>query len=129
MSRDRPARVGQLIQELLGRIQTRGFKDPRITGFLTFTGVKVAPDLKYATVYWSHHGDEKERAAVAEGLASSAGWVKQQIGKELKLRFTPEVKFVFDEAIERGDRIERLLREVKEQDRARDAGADEPVEG
>ena len=50
MAHDRPQRVGQLIQEELGRLNTRGFKDPRI-GFITFTGVKVSPDLREAVIY------------------------------------------------------------------------------
>jgi ribosome-binding factor A len=119
MPRDRPARVAQLIQEELGKLLVRGFKDPRITGFVTITGVKVSPDLKLATIYYSVHGEPKVIEETTEGLKASIGYIKREIGRDLKLRHTPDLRFIFDEAIERGDRIERLLKEVKEQDAAR----------
>jgi ribosome-binding factor A len=121
MAHDRPQRVGQLIQEELGRLAVRGFKDPRI-GFVTFTGVKVSPDLREAWVYWAVHGDERARKSTAEGLAAAAGFVRRHIGQQLQLRHTPEVHFVYDEAIDRGQRVEELLREIKQQDDARDRG-------
>jgi ribosome-binding factor A len=115
MSRDRPQRVAQLIQEELGRLSVRGFKDPRI-GFVTFTGVKVSPDLRYATAFYSVMGDDQAKAETAKGLKAAAGYIRRELGQVLQMRYTPEVRFEFDEAIERGDRIERLLREVKAQE-------------
>src|SRR5690606_31863747 len=113
MAHDRPQRVGQLIQEELGRLATKGFKDPRI-GFITFTGVKVSTDLRQAVVYWSMYGaDDATRRETARGLAAASGYIKRELGRTLHLRHVPELRFVYDEAIDRGDRIERLLREVK----------------
>lgn len=111
--------MAQLIQEELGKLILKGFKDPRITGFITVTGVKVSPDLKLATIYYSVHGEPKVIADTTEGLKSSVGYLKREIGRDLKLRHTPDLRFHFDEAIERGDRIERLLKEVKETEVAR----------
>ncbi len=113
MSRDRPARVGQLILQLLGNLQTRGFKDPRLEVFFTFTGIEVSPDLKHAKVFWTVHGDEQVRKQTKEGLQSSVGFIKKELGRELKLRHTPDIHFAYDEAIDRGERIETLLAEIK----------------
>lgn len=124
MAHDRPQRVGQLIQEELGRLATRGFKDPRI-GFVTFTGVKVSPDLREAWIYWAVHGDERVRKDTAEGLRAATGFVKRHLGQQISLRHMPDLHFVYDEAIDRGERVERLLRDIKEQDEARERG-DEP---
>jgi ribosome-binding factor A len=119
MAHNRPQRVGQLIQEELGRIVTKGFKDPRI-GFITFTGVKVSPDLREAVVYWSMFGaTEAQHRETAKGLEAATGFIKREIGRTLGLQFVPNLRFVYDEAIERGDRIDRLLREVKQVDEAR----------
>lgn len=127
MAHDRPQRVGQLIQEELGRLTTRGFKDPRI-GFVTFTGVKVSPDLREAVVYWSTFGaDEAQRKEIAAGLKAATGFIKRELGKALTLRHVPDLRFVYDEAIDRGARIDALLREVQAEEKARAAEA-EPSE-
>ncbi|HWV38151.1 MAG TPA: 30S ribosome-binding factor RbfA [Vulgatibacter sp.] len=132
MAHDRPQRVGHLIQQELGRLFAKGFRDPRISRIVTITGVKVPPDLKQAIVYYSVLGTEEERRETAQGLAAARGYMRREIGHVIGLRYTPELRFVFDEAIERGDRIDRLLKEVSSEarpDRADDAaddGADDP---
>lgn len=118
MAHDRPQRVGQLILEELGRLASRGFKDPRI-GLVTFTGVKMSPDLREGIVYWSLFGDEATKKETAQGLEAASGFIKREIGKVLTLRHIPTLRFVYDEAIERGARIDSLLREVQAEDRAR----------
>ncbi|HEY0840832.1 MAG TPA: 30S ribosome-binding factor RbfA [Vulgatibacter sp.] len=112
MAHDRPQRVAHLIQQELGRLFAKGFRDPRIGEMVTITGVKVPPDLKQATVYYSTMGTAEERKETAKGLAAAAGYMRREIGQAIGLRYTPELRFVFDEAIERGDRIERLLKEA-----------------
>lgn len=128
MAHDRPQRVGQLILEELGRLATRGFKDPRI-GLVTFTGVKMSPDLKEGIVYWSLFGDEATKKETAQGLDAAAGFIKREIGKVLTIRHVPNLRFKYDEAIERGARIDSLLREVQAEDRARTAPTPEAGDG
>jgi ribosome-binding factor A len=111
-SHARAERVGQQIQEVIAAILTRGLNDPRI-GFVTITGVKVPPDLKTATVFYSFLGDEKKRKETEKGLAAATGYLQHEVAVTLKLRSTPRLRFVFDESVERGDRIERLLKQVK----------------
>lgn len=132
----RPERVGQLVQEHLGALLTRGLKDPRL-GLVTVTGTKVSPDLRQVRVYWTVHGDEKVRKATKEGLEAAKGFLRRELGV-LGLRVVPELTFTYDEAIDRGDRIERLLREAKQMDQrslaeseaqARAAAAAKPDEG
>lgn len=113
---NRPERVGQEIQVALGRMLTRGeLKDPRI-GFITITGVKVSPDLKTARVFYSMMGTEEERKETHKGLEAAKGYIRREITEAVNLRVSPEIFFSFDESLERGDRIERLLREVKEKE-------------
>ena len=129
MAHDRPQRVGHLIQQELGRLFAKGFRDPRITGMITITGVEIPPDLKQATVFYSMLGTEAERKETAKGLAAAAGYMRREIGHVIGLRYTPELRFVFDESIERGDRIERLLKQTREparEDGEAVVGEDEP---
>ena len=115
---NRPERVAQVIQQLLGELFARGMRDPRI-GLVTITGVKMSPDLREARVYWTVHGDASQRKHTAKGLDKARGFLRREIGLQLKLRMTPDLHFTYDEAIDRGERIEQLIRSVHEEDRNR----------
>jgi ribosome-binding factor A len=109
----RPERVAAEIQAAVADLLGRGdLRDPRI-GFITITGVKVSPDLRVARVYWSSLGDEDARRATEQGLDAAKGFVRREVTARVKLRVSPEVFFVFDGSLQEGDKIDRLLREVK----------------
>ena len=72
----RPQRVASLIQEELGYILARGLKDPRLTGLITITGVKLSPDLKEGVVYYSVFGTEAQLKETQAGLDAAAGHLK-----------------------------------------------------
>jgi ribosome-binding factor A len=114
----RPERVAQMVQHLLGELFARGMRDPHI-GLVTITGVKMSPDLREARVYWTVHGDPEQRKHTARGLENARGFLRREIGIELKLRLTPDLHFTYDEAIDRGERIEQLIRQVHEEEDAR----------
>lgn len=107
-------RVAELIQQEISQLLIRGLKDPRI-GLLTITGAKVSPDLREAWIYYAVHGEAKARRDAQAGLEAARGYIRREVGRAVRLRVTPELHFVFDEAIERGDRIDQLLRQVKQQ--------------
>lgn len=112
----RPERVGQEIQAAVGELLTRGMlRDPRI-GFITITGVKVSPDLRVARVFYSMMGTEEERAETQKGLDAAKGFVRREVTARVQLRISPEVFFSFDASVGEGDKIERLLKEVKEKE-------------
>jgi ribosome-binding factor A len=113
---DRGARVAHEFQRELSELLTRGLKDPRITGFITVTGAKMPPDLKDITVYVSIHGDDATRAQTLVGLKAAAGYLQREVGHRLGLRYTPHLRFAYDESVAEGDKIERLLKEVREKD-------------
>jgi ribosome-binding factor A len=118
-SGNRPARVGAQIQKLLGELFLRGLRDPRI-GMVTITGVEVTADLRDAKVFWTSHGTEAQMKATAAGLDAARGYLRREVGRDLGLRVSPELRFSYDEAIDRGERIDKLLREVQEENRKRD---------
>jgi ribosome-binding factor A len=119
---NRPERVAQIVQQLLGERFARGMRDPRI-GLVTITGVKMSPDLREARAYWTVHGDAGQRAQTAKGLEKARSYLRREIGVELKLRVVPELRFTYDEAIDRGERIEQLIRQVHQEE---DSRHDEP---
>ena len=115
---NRPERVAHMVQQLLAERFARGMRDPRI-GLVTITGVKMSPDLREARVYWTVHGDLEQRKHTAKGLEKARGFLRREIGVELKLRVVPDLHFIYDEAIDRGERIEQLIRQMHEEESAR----------
>ena len=113
---DRPARVAHELQREVGAIIARGLKDPRITGFITVTGAKMSPDLREAWIYVSIHGEEKVRAETFAGLEAARGYLQREAARKLGLRFTPHLHLAYDESVAEGDKIDRLLREVREKE-------------
>ncbi len=108
---DRPRRLAALIQESLGRHLTRDVRDPRI-GFVTVTGVEVAPDASVATIRVSVMGSDDEKNAAVQGLESARGYLRTQLAQELKLRNTPELRFRLDRGLEHARRINELLSQL-----------------
>jgi ribosome-binding factor A len=111
----RPERVSELIRQSVGAFLTGDVRDPRI-GFVTVIGVEVSPDLSHANVRVSVMGTEEEKAKSLEGLASAARYLRAQLANELHLRTSPELHFHLDRGIEHAQRIDRVLKELKESD-------------
>lgn len=111
----RPERVSELIRQAVGAFLTADVRDPRI-GFVTVVGVDVSPDLSHANVRVSVMGTEEEKAKSLEGLASAARYLRPQLARELSLRTNPELHFHLDRGLEHAQRIDRVLKELKEPD-------------
>ena len=101
-------RVNEAVREVLSVRIAEGFSDPRI-GFVTVTSVDTSTDLRHARVFVSVLGDDSERAETMAGLGSAHGLLQQSIARELRMKRTPTLEFVFDESIDRGMRISELL--------------------
>ncbi len=115
MSELRSNRVAEQMKKELGDIISTKIKDPRI-GFVTVTDVQVTGDLQQAKVFISILGNENQKKDTLVGLAKAKGFIRTEIGRRIRLRKTPEITFELDEALEYGNRIESLLREIKERD-------------
>ncbi|MBI4640455.1 MAG: 30S ribosome-binding factor RbfA [Candidatus Tectomicrobia bacterium] len=110
----RTDRLGELILAEIADLLLRGIKDPRI-GFATLTRVEVTDDLRYAKVFVSILGEEKEKKRTMAGLKSASGFIRGQLGKRLRLRYTPELTFKLDESIAYSAHIADLLRSLDNQ--------------
>lgn len=109
----RPERVAEGIRQTVAAFLTGNVRDPRV-GFVTVTRVEVSPDLTHARVRVSVMGSDEEKERSLEGLASAARFLRAQLGRELRLRLTPELTFELDRGLDHAQRIDRVLRELKE---------------
>ena len=114
MSKRYEKRITDLIRRHVTELVGRELNDPRVEG-VTITDVEVSPDTKFAKVFYSLIGDDAKKAEVAEGLKSAQGWVTHELGHRLRTRNTPHVTFEFDQSLEYGDHMSRLLDELKKQ--------------
>ena len=105
-------RVNSLIRQELSELLQRQVKDPRLGDFIAVTEVATSPDLKHAKVFVSQYGNETERKKVLSGLVSASSFFRRELAKSLKMRYVPELHFQWDDSIEKGDRLSRLIDEV-----------------
>jgi ribosome-binding factor A len=110
MSR-RTDQVGEAIREGVAEL-VLALKDPRI-GFVTITRVEVTPDLKHAKVLFGVLGDAAQREKTLAGLRQAAGFMRRELGRSIRLRYTPMLSFQYDVGLEATDRVARLLDETR----------------
>jgi ribosome-binding factor A len=104
--------VREVLSEAIGEL-----KDPRI-GFVTVTGVETSADLRHARVYVSVLGSETKRRESLAGLAAAHGVLQARLGRELRMKRTPQLAFEYDPTVERGVRMARLIDELAPDDDA-----------
>ena len=108
----RAERVGDQIRSELASLLGRDVHDPGI-GFITLTRVQVSPDLQTARVFYTVLGGDEARVACAGALGRATPFLRREIGRRLRLKRAPSLRFVYDESIAGQDRIERLLNEIR----------------
>ncbi len=111
-------RVNRVAEDIKREIYDimRTVKDPRVNGILSIVNVEVAPDMSLAKIYVSSlDGIEGAQSAV-KGLQSAAGFIRRELGFRIKLRKTPELKFIADNGIEESARITKMLSDLKRTD-------------
>jgi ribosome-binding factor A len=119
--RIRPDRVAEEFREVLAEEIPR-LKDPRI-GFLTVTRVDVSPDLRRATVFYTVMGEHRDHRATRAGLQSARTHLRSELGRQVRLKFTPELEFEEDVGLAQVERVTELLRQIE-----REQHKDEPAE-
>jgi ribosome-binding factor A len=104
-------RVSELVHIRLSDLLEHKSRDPRLA-MVTITDVEVTPDAMRANVYFSVLGGKEAREEALEGLRSAAGWLRRELGQQLRLRNIPELVFRYDPSVERGERISAILDEL-----------------
>ena len=111
MTGRRPERLAEEIREEVARMVASELKDPRI-GFVTVTRVELTSDLRHARVHVGVLGSAAERDRTLATLRQAAGFVRREIGRRLRVRYSPEIDFRYDRGLEATDRVARILGEV-----------------
>ncbi|MDQ2681533.1 MAG: 30S ribosome-binding factor RbfA [Candidatus Eremiobacteraeota bacterium] len=110
MKQQRLARIDHEVQRVLGTVISQNLKDPRM-GFTTVTRVEITQDLRFAKVFVSIIGDRHVARQTMDALEHAAGFLRGELGREVKLRYTPELSFVEDRSTERAIALTKTLRE------------------
>ncbi|MGM0601760.1 MAG: 30S ribosome-binding factor RbfA [Bacillota bacterium] len=119
MAKNRATRVGELLKKEISQIILREMKDPRI-GFVSVTDVEVTGDLRQAKVFVSVYGSEKEKEETMEGLDKATGFIRKLVGERVTIYHTPELLFRYDNSIEHGVHISKIIDDLKEQGEIRE---------
>ena len=114
----RHERVGEEIAHEINAMLAGELKDPRLEGSIIASEVRVQPDMKHARVFVSVKGTTEEQTDAIKALEHAAGFIRHELVERLQLRRLPELHFALDLSEERVERIEQLLREVKNDETA-----------
>ena len=109
-SSGRPQKLGDLIQREVSDLIRLELRDPRV-GMITITSVDVSPDLSHARLFFTMLEKDKLEDTL-HGLKRSAGFLRSQLARRITMYTTPELRFEYDESVERGDRLSRLIDEA-----------------
>ena len=124
----RTDRIADQIQRELAVMIQREVKDPRLDAMITVSGVKVSKDLGYADVYVTVLGKEDKQEVIKENLAilkHAAGFLRGRIGQSIKLRVVPQLRFHYDESVQRGQHLSSLIEKAVAEDRKRNSSDDD----
>src|SRR5699024_654256 len=111
----RAERVGEQMKQEIMDIVNNKVKDPRI-GLLTITEVQLTNDLSIATIYLTVLGNDKQIDDTFKGLEKAKGFIKSEIGSRMRLRIVPDLKFEYDESIDYGNKIEKMIQDLHKND-------------
>jgi len=112
-----PKRKEQLEKSLIREINNiiyRKINDPRIK-FVTITRVKVSSDLKYADIFVTIFNDRKQQKKALEGLKNATKFIRGELGKDLKIRYVPNIKFIIDKDLEQQYKLLKIITEINDQ--------------
>ncbi len=108
-SQARQRKMAERIKEIVARAVEMRVKDPRL-GFVTITDVRVSPDLREASVFYTVYGDEESRISSAAALEAATGMIRTEVGRQTGIKFTPTIVFILDAIPETAAHVEDLLR-------------------
>ena len=108
---NRQARIDEEFKKEISNIINYNLKEPKVTGMISVTRVKVTPDLKYAKI-WVSILNSKNINETLKGLTKSSGFIRTELAKRINLRYTPELSFVIDDSLEYGAKIDNILKDI-----------------
>lgn len=116
MGSTRNKRISEEIKKVVSALIIRGLKDPRISKFTSVTEVKTTKDLRFVYIYVSVYDPNADRAATVVALNRAKGFIRNEIGRSIDLRYTPEPIFKEDNSVENAMHIQKILNTVSSKD-------------
>lgn len=111
----RSGRLSEEIKREISKMIFEEIKDPRISSMTSVTDIEVSKDLRYAKIFISVYGSTEDKMNTIDGLKSATGFIRHELGKRIKLRYTPELMFELDNSIEYGAHISEILKDLGDQ--------------
>ncbi|HEX75500.1 MAG TPA: 30S ribosome-binding factor RbfA [Dehalococcoidia bacterium] len=108
----RTERVSNLIRQEISELLRQQINDPRLNSFISVTKVSTSRDLRHAKVFVSTLGNEASKSEISQGFTAASGFLRRELARRLRLRHVPELSFHFDDSIDRGAEVLRLIKQV-----------------
>jgi len=115
----RSERISKLIRQEISGLLKREVNDPRLSELISVTEVSLSPDLKYAKIFVSILGDETNKRDMLAGFNAASGFLRRELTSRLKMRYIPQLSFHYDDSIERGARLLKLMGQVFAEDKSK----------
>ncbi len=120
MTNHRSVRVAEEIKREIAQMIRDDLKDPRLKGLISVTHVEVTNDLRYAKIFVSMYSQENDEKSAFKALEKASGYLRSELAKRLQLRYTPELIFKFDDSIQYGDKINKIISNINKSEKAED---------
>ncbi len=108
----RNERVRKTLMKEIADILQKEIRDPRISGVVSILDVEVSHDNSYAKVYYSVFGNEEQKENTIEAMKQNTSKIRHEVGKRIRLRLTPELRFIYDDSVERGTKITEIIDKI-----------------
>ena len=112
----RTDRLGEQIKRAIGELILHGLKDSRIQRLTSITKLDLSNDHQHAKIFISVYGTEDEQQETLKGLQSATGFIKSEIAKRIRMKFTPNLYFILDDSIKKGMEVLDLLDKLKKEE-------------
>ena len=108
----RTDRISNLIRQEISDLLREQINDPRLTSFISITKVSTSPDLRHAKVFITALADGTNRSEILQGFTAASGFFRRELARSLRLKYIPELSFHFDDSIEHGAEVLRLIKQI-----------------
>lgn len=108
----RNERVRKTLMKEIADILQKEIRDPKISGVVSILDVEVSHDNSYAKVYYSIFGNDEQKAKTIEAMTQNTPKIRHEVGKRIRLRLTPELRFIYDDSIERGSKVSEIIDKI-----------------
>jgi ribosome-binding factor A len=124
MTKKRVERLNSLLKEVISEVVMKDVRNPHVAHLITITNVEISNDIKYAKVFISVIGSDKEKQESLDALQSAAGFIAVHASKKVRLRYFPELTFRLDNSVDKHLKIDEILSQIHEEQKTRKIGTD-----